>query len=186
MSVRRLPPLLLALVLGLLTALVVACGDDGDDRRLLSPSRAATIREELDRIAERVDRGQCTQLDPAFTRLRRAVAGLPPSTDRRLRRRLADGTDHLQDIAPRECRDNRPETTETTETDPETVPETVPETTTTETQPQTETEPPQTETTPPPTEPPVETVPEDDTGGSAAPESGFVPPGQAKKGDKDG
>ncbi|HEV3000191.1 MAG TPA: hypothetical protein VGW75_05570 [Solirubrobacteraceae bacterium] len=182
---RRLPPLLLALVLGLLAALAVACGDDdGDDRRLLAPSRAEAIRAELDKIAQRVESGRCDALDPAFDRLNRAIDGLPRATDRGLRRRLAEGAEHLEAIAPGECRDNRPKTAETTETAPETVPETVPETTETETQPETQTQPPQTETQPPQTEPPAETVPEDETGGSTAPESGFVPPGQAKKGDK--
>jgi outer membrane biosynthesis protein TonB len=185
-----LPPLVLALVLGVLSAVAVACGDEGDDRRLIAPSRAADIREELDTIASRVERGNCDDLQPAFTRLERAVDELPQATDRRLRRRLAEGVQNLRQIAPDECRDNRPETTETTETT-----ETVPETTTTP--PQTETVPPPETTPPPPPEttppPPPETVtpppPEtgtppidpDGTGGDEAPGAGFVPPGQAKK-----
>ncbi|HEX2085487.1 MAG TPA: hypothetical protein VHF89_07380 [Solirubrobacteraceae bacterium] len=183
---RRLPPLLLALVLGLLAALAVACGDDDDDRRLLSPSRAADIREELDTIAERVQKGECADLDPAFVRLERAVDGLPRGTDRRLRARLADGVAHLREIAPEECSDNRPETT-TTETEPETIPETTPETTppdtTTAPPPDTTTQPPPDTTTDPP---PVETLPQDpgDSGGSEAPDANFVPPGQARKGSK--
>jgi hypothetical protein len=180
MTVLRLPPLLLALVLGLLAASAVACGDEGDDRKLLSPSSAEAISAELDTIAERVERGRCLELDPAFERLNRAIDELPRSTDRRLRRRLADGAENLERVAPRDCRENRPETTETTETEPETVPETVPETTETEAPTTTETTPPPTETTPPPTEttPPV---PEDPTGGEQAPEAGFDPPGKAKK-----
>ncbi len=192
MTVRRLPPLALALVLGLLTALAVACGDEGDDRRLIAPTRAADIKEELDTIAERVERGECDDLDPAFVRLNRAVEDLPQSTDRRLRRRLADGVANLRRIAPDECRDNRPETTETTETT-----ETEPETTTTP--PETEEVPPETEEVPPETvEPtPPETVeptpPEtgtppidpDGTGGEPAPgANGSVPPGQARKGSR--
>ena len=175
MSVRRLPPLLLALVLGLLAAVVVACGDEeGDDRRLLAPTRAAAIQEELDKIATRVEDGDCTALAPAFERLNEAIAGLPRSTDRRLRRRLAQGAENLEQVAPDECGGNRPETTET-------VPETVPETTTVppETETPTQTTPPQTQTTPPATEP-TETLPGDGTGGEEAPE-GFAPPGQAKK-----
>lgn len=188
MTVRRLPPLVLALVLGVLSAVAVACGDEDDDRRLIAPTRAADIKEELDTIAERVERGECTDLDPAFIRLDRAVAELPRATDRRLRRRLADGVDNLRRIAPDECRDNRPETTETTETAPETT--TTPPETETVPPPETETvPPPQTETVPPETTdpPPTDTgVPpiEDETGGEQAPGASFVPPGQAKKGGK--
>jgi hypothetical protein len=173
---------MLALALGLLTALAVACGDDGgDDRRLIAPTRAADIQEELDTIASRVERGRCLELPPAFKRLNDAIDGLPRATDRRLRRRLAQGAENLEQIAADECRGNRPKTTKTAETEPETVPETVPETTTVppETQTPTQTTPPQTQTTPPPTQPPAP-VPEDPTGGEPAPES-FEPPGQAKK-----
>ena len=182
MSVRRLPPLLLALVLGLLAALAVACGDEGDERRLLAPSRAEAIRTELDLIAERVEDGKCVQLDPAFERLNEAIDRLPRSTDRDLRRRLAEGAENLEQIAPDECRDNRPETTKTTETEPETTPETVPDTVPEETVPE-ETVPPETTAPPPTTPPPTQEpppVPDDPTGGEPAPES-FEPPGQAKK-----
>ena len=55
MIVRRLPPLVLALVLGLLAALAVACGESGDEDKLTSPTRASSIKEELDLIAERVE-----------------------------------------------------------------------------------------------------------------------------------
>ena len=184
MTVRRLPPVLLALVLGLLAALAVACGEEGDDRRLLAPSRAEAIKDELDKIDERVERGDCDELEPAFIRLRRAVEGLPARTDRGLRRRLADGVANLERVAPDDCRQNRPETTETTETEPDTVPETIPpETTPPETVPP-ETTPP--ETTPPETVPPEPVPPEpapDGTGGEPAPDANFVPPGQAKKDD---
>lgn len=182
MTVRRLPPLLLALALGLLAALAVACGEERDDRKLLAPSRAEAIKEELDTIDQRVERGNCAELGPAFIRLRRAVDGLPARTDRGLRRRLSDGVENLERVARDDCRSNRPATTQT-ETEPDTVPETVPpETTPTETVPP-ETTP--TETVPPettPTDPvPPEPVP-DGTGGEPAPgEANFVPPGQAKK-----
>ncbi|HEV2813115.1 MAG TPA: hypothetical protein VGW10_07690 [Solirubrobacteraceae bacterium] len=176
----RLPPLLLALVLGLLAAFAVACGDEGDDRKLLAPSRAEAIRTELDTIAERVERGECTKLDPAFQRLNEAIDRLPATTDRELRARLREGADNLEEIAPGECREQRPETTETTETQPETT--TTPPETETAPPPTTEEPPPTTEVPPPTTEePPVDPG---DSGGSQAPES-FVPPGQSKKGEKE-
>jgi hypothetical protein len=186
MTVRRLPPLLLALVLGLLAAFAVACGDDGDDRKLLAPSRADAIVAELETIEERVAKGDCADLDPAFTRLNRAIDELPRSTDSRLRRRLAQGAENLQEIAPADCRENRPETTETepetVETEPPATTETVPPPTTETTPPPTTTTPPTTGTTPPPEEP-EEPVQPEDTGGDQAP-GAKVPPGQAKKGEK--
>lgn len=175
MTVRRLPPLVLALVLGVLCALLVAsCGDDKSDRKLLAPSRADAIREELDKIAERVEKGECKELQPAFQRLNRAIDGLPNSTDKRLRRRLASGAENLQQIAPDECLDNRPKTTETTDTEPDTT--TTPPPTTETVPPPTTTTPPPTTTTPPPTNtgvPPETTdtgVPPE-SGGSEAPET---------------
>ena len=186
MSVRRLPPLLLALVLGPLAAFAAACGDEGDDRRLLRPQDAEAIRAELDKIDERVAQGECEDLAPAFVRLNRAIDELPQRTDADLRRRLTEGAEHLEQVSDEEC-----EPAETTETQPETTETLPPETTetlppeTTETQPPetTETQPPET-TPPPPETTPEVPVPPEDTGGEQAPGARFAPPGQAKKGDK--
>ena len=183
MTVRRLPPALLALVLGLLAAFAVACGDGGDDRKLLGPRTADRISAALDDLEQRVERGRCDGLDEDLDRLSEAVAAVPSSVDRELRVRLGDGVQHLRSIARRDCRDNEPETTETqpetVETTPETVETTPPETVET-TPPETTTTPPPTTTAPPPEEPDEPVLPED-TGGDPAPGAG-VPPGQAKKG----
>jgi len=167
MTVRRLLPPLLALVLGLLAAFATSCGSDDNDKKLIPASRAENIREELDKIGERVERGECDALRFAFDRLAREVEGLPRTVDRRLRTRLAEGVAHLQGIAPEECQSNEPETTpETTpETEPETEPETVPPETTPETVPP-ETTP---ETVPPETVPPETTTVPPDGGGAEAP-----------------
>ncbi|HEV2061843.1 MAG TPA: hypothetical protein VGR12_03240 [Solirubrobacteraceae bacterium] len=164
---RRLPSHLVALVLGLLAAFAVSCGDGGDDRRLLRPSDAEAIREELDKIEQRVERGECDDLDPAFVRLNRTIDELPQRTDPQLRSRLVEGAEHLAQLADRECEP------ETTETQPETTETLPPETV--EPPPETVEPPPET-VAPPPTTP----VPPEGTGGEEAP-SGFVPPGQAKK-----
>ncbi len=181
---RRLPPALLALVLGLTSALAVACGESKDDKKLIASSRAETIKELLDKLAERVDDGRCDELP--FRSLHEEIDGLPATTDKRLARRLRDGLAHLESIAPDECDEHKPETTETTETLPPETTETIPEDTTPAT---TETVPPETTTQPPQTttQPPTQTEPPADdgtSGGSQAPESGFVPPGQEKKGGK--
>ena len=189
MTVRRLPPLVLALVLGLLAAFAVACGDDGDETRLLGPRTADKIRAALDDLEEQVERGRCEdELDEDLDRLSAAVAAVPSSVDRELRVRLGDGVQHLRRIAREDCEANAPETTP--ETAPETTPETTPETVptdppdTVETTPQTTTTPPPTTTgtTPPPDEPDEPVLPED-TGGDEAP-GAAIPPGQVRKGDK--
>jgi hypothetical protein len=183
MSVRRrLPPLLLALVLGLLAAFAVACGDGGDDSNLIGPRGADRIRAALDDIDDRVARGRCEGLSGDLAELDDAIASLPSSVDRRLRRRLGDGADLLRSQARDDCDDNQPETT-TTETTPETVPppttETVPPETTPTAPPETTTVPPETEPVPPETTPEEPVLPED-TGGTPG---AAVPPGQAKKDD---
>ena len=180
MTVRRPALLLTALLLGLLAALGTACG--GDDSTLLSSTRSDTLQEDLDRLDTAITQGRCQQAREALDQLDADVDGIPGEVDRALRQRLRDGVERLAQQAPEDCAANRPETTET---EPEeTVPtETVPEETVpTETVPE-ETVP--TETVPEETVPeetvPQETIPED-PGGTQAPEGGFVPPGQEKKG----
>jgi hypothetical protein len=187
MTVRRSAlACLAALLLGLSAALAVGCGDDADSRELIAASRASAMQDDLDRISELVEQGKCDGARDRIDSLRAKVADLPRSTNRDLRERLREGVTHLEEIAPGECSDNEPETTETTEVPEttETIPETVPETTPQETN----TQPPETTPEPPPeTEPPPEEEPETpvdpgDSGGEQAP-GAAVPPGQAKKGD---
>jgi hypothetical protein len=186
MSVRRpLLSALLALVLGLLAAFAVACGDDGDDSKLLGPRSADRIRAALDDIEDRVARGRCDGLGADLDELSSVVVNLPGSVDAGLRRRLREGTQHLRDIAREECEEKRPETTETqpetTETVPPATTETVPPATTETVPPETTTQPPpETEQPVPPEEQPEEPILPEDSGGNQAP-SGSVPPGQAKK-----
>ena len=171
MSVRRLPPVALALVLGLLAAYAVACGDGGDDSKLLGPGSADNIRAALDDIEDRVARGRCEGLAQDLDALGRAVAAVPSSVDRGLRQRLGDGVETLRDQAPDACRGNRPETTETqpetTETLPPETTETLPPETTPTVPPETTpTQPPETTPTPPPETTPDEPVLPEDTGGT--------------------
>jgi hypothetical protein len=165
-TVRRAAPALIALVLA-----ASSCGDDDSNRNLLPANRAEDIRTELDTIAERVERGQCEDLAPAFERLGEDIQRLPNSVDRRLRQRLAEGFQNLQEIAPEDCERNEPETTTTETVPPETTPETVPPETTPETVPPEttpETVPPETTPEPPPETVPPE-VPPEDSGGQEAP-----------------
>ena len=184
MSVRRLPPLVLALVLGLLAAFAVACGDEGDETKLLGPRSAERIRTELEDVESRVAQGRCGGLEEDLSQLSAAIAALPSSVDQALRRRLGDGAQHLRAIAPDECDENKPETTdtqpETTETVPPETTETLPPETTETVPPETTTTPPATTDVVPPPEQPDEPVLPEDTGGDQAP-GAAVPPGQAKK-----
>ena len=164
MTVRRLPAILTALLLGLSAAYAVACGEEREG--LITAGRAENLKEDLDGLDEAVSQGQCEQRAPAeLENIRQRIANLPPSTDRELRQRLQDGIDHLEQLAPAECEENATETTETetdttpTETTPPTQTETTPPTQT-ETTPPTETAPPtQTETVPPAETVPPETQP---------------------------
>ena len=177
MTVRRLPAILTALLLGLSSAYAVACGEEREG--LITAGRAESIKSDLDGLDEAVSQGQCeVRARRELANIRRQIANLPASTDRELRERLQEGIDHLESIAPGECEQNRTDTTptqtETTPTQTETTPtETTPPPTQTETTP-TETTPPPTETTPPPTEttppePPPGEPPVTPPGGEEAP-----------------
>ena len=182
MTVRpRLPVLVIALLLGALSAFAVACGEEREG--LISAERATELQDHLDAIDQQIVAGQCDAVDGRLAALRRDINDLPGTVDRDLRISLREGLETLERQAPEEC-DIGTETT-TTETDttetlpPETVPtETVPpETTPPETTPP-ETTPPETtppETTPPPEETPPDQVPPD-SGGQEAP-SGAVQEG---------
>ena len=170
-----------AVLLGLLSAFAVACGGDENDQRLLAESRAASLKDDLDKIDEFVQDGRCDAARDRLTSLRARVGGLPRDTDPGLRDRLEAGVAHLEEIAPDECVDNKTDTVETTEEIPETVPETTPPETT-ETVPPPETTPETTPTQPQQTTP-QETPPgqQDDgtpgnSGGAQAPGAGVVTP----------
>jgi hypothetical protein len=147
MTVR--PPLhaiLVALLLGALSAFTVACGQDSEG--LIAPTRASEMQDHLDAIEQQIVAGRCDAVKDRLAALRREINELPGSVDRDLRQRLREGLESLESQAPEECR----AATQTT-TQPETTPETAP----------TETLPPEaapTETTPPETTPPETTPPE--------------------------
>ena len=173
MTVRRPAALLLVL----LSAFAVACGQDGST--LLSSSRAESLQRDLDAVDAAVSAGRCQRAREALDDLDATVDGIPGEVDRSLRQRLRDGVERLAQQVPEDCKDNQPEEPTETETVPE---ETIPE----ETIPQ-ETIPEETvpEETVPEETVPEETVPEEpipeDPGGTEAPEGDFVPPGQEKK-----
>jgi hypothetical protein len=158
--------LLLALLLGAMCSVLVACGSK-DNPHLLSPARADRLNGELDDARSAVDGGGCDDARQAVRRLTDEVESLPSDTDPALRRNLQQGAQNLARRAPQDCKQN----TTTTPTVTETVP-TVTETQTTETQTETTPTQTQTETTPTQTQTvttPTQTSTTPDSGGSTAP-----------------
>ena len=154
MSVR-LP---LAFVLGVLSAVLVACGGGSSDK-LIPASNADQISNDLAALRQAIDTHACDAAQQKLTAVQQGIENLPSSVDARIRRRLRGGLQKLSARVPVDCvattTETTPTTTETTPTTTETTP------TTTETTPTT------TETTPPPTT--TETTPPDTTGGVTAP-----------------
>jgi cell division septation protein DedD len=160
--------LLLALVLGVASSALVACGSS-DNQHLLSAARADRLQSQLDDVRDAVDNHDCEVATNAARKLQDEIESLPRDTDPRLRERLQEGAANLTTRATEECQETETTTTETVPTQTETTPT---ETTPTETTP-TETTP--TETTPTETTPtePTPTVP--DNGGSTVPPDETTP-----------
>jgi outer membrane biosynthesis protein TonB len=146
-----LPAVLLALVLGALCALAVACGDTSE---LLTERRAARLTGDVDRVAEAVQQGDCEATAVRVQELQAEVADLPASLSAGLRRNLEDGVAQLAAQAQEECQG---EQTDPAPVETEPAPEVETPATTETTEPPAET-PTQTETTET-TEPPAETTP---------------------------
>jgi hypothetical protein len=137
-SYPRALPLLAALLLGLCSAFLVACGTG--TKRGVPPANAQQLRSDLTALASAVNAGQCAKAQAAVAKVKGDILQLPSSVNQRLRDRLAKGADNLATRAPAECAQNaQTSPSETTPTD--TTP------TTTDTTP-TDTTPTTTDTTP--------------------------------------
>ena len=154
MSVR-LP---LAFVLGVLAAVLVACGGGASDK-LIPASNADQISSDLADLRQAIDNHDCSAAQQKLTAVEQSIQNLPTTVDARIRRRLRVGLAKLSPRVQIDCVQTT--TTQTTPTTTETTP------TTTETTPTTtQTTPTTTETTPPTT---TQTTPPDTTGGVTAP-----------------
>jgi hypothetical protein len=124
MSVRPL----LALVLGILVAVAVGCGDRSS---LLSSADSVGLKDELSAVQTALDDGNCAEASRAAVRFESAARSLPTSVDAQLRARIREGAADLVAQVPTDCR-KRTVTTETTtvETTPTTTTTTTPTTTT--------------------------------------------------------
>ena len=176
MSMRSALPYLLALVLGVSTAVLAACGSSSSDRKQFISQRSADrLSNALSDVRSAVDDGDCEGAGKAIAKARGALANMSPAVSAALKARLREGIDNLERIAPDECRQNQTTEQETTQTTtPETSTTTTPTTATTDT-----TTTPTTDTTTPPTTttgttttaPPdtTTTAPADTSGGATTP-----------------
>ena len=125
MSVR-LP---LAFLLGVATAVLVACGG-GTNKKLLPPVTADRLKNDLADMRQALDQHDCTAAGNALAAFTRDLDRIPNTVDQRLRARLREGATKLAARIPTDCRQTTPTTTTTT---PTTTTTTTPTTTTTTT-----------------------------------------------------
>ena len=151
MRMRDGLPYVLALLLGISTALLAACG--GGTTGGVPSASAGELRSQITDVGQAVDGGRCDEVPGQLRQVDEGIDQLPETTDDQLVDALRDGADRLRQVAIDECEDGDTETTtqppdtETTETLPE-------DTETTETAPTETTEPPTTTAPPPPATPP--------------------------------
>jgi outer membrane murein-binding lipoprotein Lpp len=161
-------PLLVPIVL-CSTVVLAGCGSSN----LLDGSSADDLQASIARVEKAVDDGRCEEAMAAATEGLSRVEELPSSVDSKLRSRLRQGFEELEQRIPSDC---TPRETTTTEPPPTTTTE-PPPTTTSETPTTTETP---TDTTPTETTP---TVPPETTTEDEVPlgdeDSGGTPPDDA-------
>jgi hypothetical protein len=146
----RLP---LAFLLGVATAVLVACGG-GSNKKLLPQVTADRLKNDLADIRQALDQHDCSAAGNALATFTRDLDRIPNTVDQRLRIRLREGAAKLATRVPIDCQ----RTTTTTQTVPTTPTNT--QTTDTTTTPTTTT--PTTPTTTTPTTP-TTTTPTDTT-----------------------
>ncbi|MEA2194784.1 MAG: hypothetical protein QOG42_1218 [Solirubrobacteraceae bacterium] len=158
MSVRRSLPYVLALLLGMSTALLAACGGGGTKSGIPSAS-AGELKSQITDVGQAVDDGRCSDVQGQLKQVDQGIDALPKTTDNQLVSALRDGADRLRRVAVKDCDPNAGTETTTTDTTPTDTTQTTPTATQpTDTVPTQTTETPTT-TTPPPAPPPVTPTP---------------------------
>jgi hypothetical protein len=125
----RILPSLVALLLGVATALLVACGGDGR----IPASDASRVDNALNEVAANFRAGNCQAAEQAVARARGALLNLPSSVDSQLRARLQSGIANLSQDVPATCGRSQTQTQQQTQTDTTTTDTTTTDTTTTDT-----------------------------------------------------
>ena len=117
MSMRLLPQVA-ALLLGVATAFLVACGNDN----LIPASDASRVQNALNEVEADYRAGKCQAAEQAVARAKGALLNLPDSVDSRLRDRLRSGVAKLGEAVPATCGESQTQTqtqTQETQTDTE-------------------------------------------------------------------
>ena len=109
MRMRVLPPLA-ALLLGAVTALLVACGG-GDGR--IPAGNASSLTSALNQISSDYRAGHCVAAQRAVAKAQNALLALPDTVDARLRRRLQSGIQNLAAKVPATCNQTQTQTQQT-------------------------------------------------------------------------
>jgi hypothetical protein len=143
----------LAVLLGVLAAVLIACGGSGAG--LIPTGDAGPLQSDFEAIAAAAQsgNGSCESTKAAIAKTEQDFRALPGSVDNGLRNTLRQGIDNLRERALVACTQPLPQSTATSNT-----------TKTTETPPTTTTTPPTTDTTPPTTTPTTSTPPPTTTG----------------------
>lgn len=111
----RLSAVLLALLLGGVSALALASCGGGSDANLLPGTTASQIESNLDQVKQLTAEGECIGAENAVTEVAAEVEGLQ-GVDRKLKAALQEGTAKLSEVVS-ECEEAGEETEPSLETD---------------------------------------------------------------------
>ncbi len=153
MTMRRALPYLVALLCGVGSALLVACG--GSTRGGIPSADASDLKSQLEDVRQAVDDARCDEVGGQLGQVDEGIDGLPRSVDAGLRERLREASDRLRAEAIKECNDNL--ASEQPDEEPDVQTQEQPTVTTTAPPAVTETQPPATQ--PSATQPPAEPGP---------------------------
>ena len=118
MSVRRSLPYVVALLLGMSTLPLAACGGGGTKSGIPSAS-AGELKSQITDVGQAVDAGRCDEVPGQLEQVDEGIEELPQTTDDQLVSALRDGAARLRQLAVDECESDAGTETTTTETTPD-------------------------------------------------------------------
>ena len=169
MSMRVLIRLTLTTLLGVATAVLVACGSSG--KGLIPLADAGPLQSDFEAVAQAAQTGDgsCSATMAAINKTEQDFAALPASIDAGLRDRLSQGISNLRERALTLCTQPLAQTTTASTPRTTTTATTPTRTETTSTTPTTTTQTTQTQSTQTTPTTPTATTPSDNGGGTVAP-----------------
>jgi hypothetical protein len=116
MTVSRLIRLLCTGLLGVLAALLVACGSSG--KGLIPAANAGPLQSDFEAVAKAAQSGEgsCTDTEAAIAKTEQDFAALPATVDPGLRKTLSQGIANLRRRALKLCEQPLPQATSSTST----------------------------------------------------------------------